>query len=284
MTRRPTCRLAPSLAALCALLAGADATAYTTMKSSSTGVELKWTALPMKFNIDQVAPAGVSTADYRAAVKASYQTWSTVSCSYYKSSDQGIVNMPWGSKQDSINTNVWTPSWPSNYGQTALGITWTSYDPQSGKIIDADTHYNPTYAWSTSGAANKIDVQAVATHEIGHQLGMDHSSVQDATMFYATGQGDTTGRSLSSDDIAGICHLYPSGQAPPPSAPPRRSALPARPAPGASASTRPRRVTAPRAPRRRTARAGCASATGPTPSARRPATPRPVPTATSAWR
>jgi len=202
--------------ALCALLFGADAAAYVTMKSSSTGVELRWTSLPMKFNIDQVTPPGVTSTDQRNAVKAAYQAWSNVSCSYYASSDLGIVSKPWGDKQDSINTNVWTPSWPSNYGQSALGITWTSYDPSSGKIFDADTHYNPNYSWSTAGSAYKIDVQSVATHEIGHQLGMDHSQYQDATMFYATGQGDTSQRSLHSDDIAGICHLYPSGQPPPP--------------------------------------------------------------------
>src|SRR5690606_35595408 len=48
----------------------------------------------------------------------------------------------------------------------------------------------------------------IATHEIGHNLGLDHSNHQDATMFYAY-SGGTGSRTLASDDIAGVCALYP---------------------------------------------------------------------------
>lgn len=52
--------------------------------------------------------------------------------------------------------------------------------------------------------------------EIGHQLGFNHSSTQTATMYYAIGAGNTGPASLHSDDIAGLCTLYPSGGQPPP--------------------------------------------------------------------
>jgi hypothetical protein len=207
-----------ALAVVLALLALAPAAArgYKTMTASGTGVELRWTSLPMKFNIHQAAAPGMTAAATQDAVRKAYQAWTSVSCSLFKSQDLGVVNLPWGDQQDRVNTHVWTTSWPPNYGQSALGITWTQYDPQAGKILDADTHYNPGYTWSNTGAASAIDAQSVATHEIGHQLGLDHTPIQDATMFYATGQGDTSQRSLHSDDIAGLCHLYPSGGAPPP--------------------------------------------------------------------
>ena len=50
------------------------------------------------------------------------------------------------------------------------------------------------------------DLQAVACHEYGHALGMDHSSSGGATMF-PTG-GGVGSRSINSDDIAGIQALY----------------------------------------------------------------------------
>jgi hypothetical protein len=186
------------------------------VETSPSGVELRWTALPMKFSIHQAPAPGVTAAATQTAVRASYTTWSSVSCSYFKSKDMGVVNLPQGDENDDVNTHVWLSSWPSSYDANALGITWTQYDPSSGKILDADTHYNPQFTWSTTGSLSAIDVQSVATHEIGHQLGLDHSSDQNATMFYATGNGDTSQRSLASDDIAGLCHIYPTGTTPPP--------------------------------------------------------------------
>jgi hypothetical protein len=150
------------------------------------------------------------------AVRNAYQTWASVSCAAFTVKDLGVVNLSWGSQDDGVNTNVWTPSWPNDYDPHAMAITWTLYDPQSGDIGDADTHYNPNDTWSSTGDPNAIDAQSVATHEIGHQFGLDHSPVLDATMYYGSGPGDTSMRSLSADDIAGICHIYPSGIPVPP--------------------------------------------------------------------
>jgi hypothetical protein len=205
-----------SLAVVGALLGLAtSASAYNVMTTPG-GLELRWTALPMKFTIHQAAANGVSASATQSAIRASYTTWSSVSCSYFTSKDLGVVNLPQGDENDNINTHSFLSSWPSSYDNNALGITWTHYDASSGKIFDADAHYNPKYTWSTTGSLSAIDVQSVVTHEIGHQLGLDHSNDQNATMFYATGNGDTSQRSLAADDLAGLCHLYPTGSTPPP--------------------------------------------------------------------
>ena len=53
-----------------------------------------------------------------------------------------------------------------------------------------------------------IDLQGIATHEIGHSLGLGHSNVGGATMQPAISGTGTSGRSLSADDIAGIQAIY----------------------------------------------------------------------------
>ena len=58
-----------------------------------------------------------------------------------------------------------------------------------------------------------FDVGGVATHEIGHVWGMDHSGTGDfdknQTMYYATGPWNPDPRSIESDgDIPGIQSLY----------------------------------------------------------------------------
>jgi hypothetical protein len=50
------------------------------------------------------------------------------------------------------------------------------------------------------------DLQSVVTHEAGHFFGLAHSKQAGATMLSTY---DPLMRSLSADDVAGICTVYP---------------------------------------------------------------------------
>lgn len=50
------------------------------------------------------------------------------------------------------------------------------------------------------------DLETVALHEIGHLLGLDHSSEPNAIMFPVIPSGQA--KSLHDDDIQGIRELY----------------------------------------------------------------------------
>ena len=54
--------------------------------------------------------------------------------------------------------------------------------------------------------AHAMDLQTVATHEIGHLLGLAHTPVQEAVMYAIISPGSTKG--LNQDDIDGIRALY----------------------------------------------------------------------------
>ncbi len=57
----------------------------------------------------------------------------------------------------------------------ALACTAIDYD-QKGSPVEADIRFNSAFKWSTKGAAGAYDIQAVATHEIGHVTQFDHVS------------------------------------------------------------------------------------------------------------
>jgi hypothetical protein len=75
-------------------------------------------------------------------------------------------------------------------------------------------HFDDTeHTWSVGAVANAFDVETVALHEIGHIVGLAHSSVAGAVML-PTVNSNFTRRALSADDIAGFDTLYPTRTVP----------------------------------------------------------------------
>jgi hypothetical protein len=66
-------------------------------------------------------------------------------------------------------------------------------------------------------ANNPRVAEEVFAHELGHTLGLDHSSTRDALM-YARAHDDNRGARLHADDRAAIAELYGSGSGTPPPA------------------------------------------------------------------
>jgi len=89
--------------------------------------------------------------------------------------------------------------------------SYTTPCPIANCIVDVDIMFNPGATFATASAGSKqYDLQSVATHEIGHLLGLDHSNIAHAVM-YPYGDTNEIGihQTLWTDDIIGIGHLYP---------------------------------------------------------------------------
>ncbi len=52
------------------------------------------------------------------------------------------------------------------------------------------------------------DFESIVTHEAGHFLGMAHSGDERATMFAHYAAGSSSMRTLTDDDVTGICRIY----------------------------------------------------------------------------
>lgn len=79
------------------------------------------------------------------------------------------------------------------------------------EIVEWDQIYDDvTFDWSTSGEARKIDFENVATHELGHSIGLGHpeSTCIEETMYAYVNLGETKKRSLNTGDITGANRLY----------------------------------------------------------------------------
>jgi len=133
-------------------------------------------------------------------------------------------------------------------GELALTTVWSR---GCGEIVEADVEVNAdtstpsAFMWAdldvTATNGGYHDLQNALTHEMGHFIGLDHTcelapgaaagevddqgnpvpdcgdatqAEMDATMYPSSEAGDLSKRTLSPDDRAGLCTIYPVGTNP----------------------------------------------------------------------
>jgi len=98
----------------------------------------------------------------------------------------------------------------------ATTYSWTS----GSTLVDADIVFwdgGFTFFTGTSGCAGSggVYLEDVATHELGHVLGLGHSTDPNATMYPSYSLCSQGPRTLADDDIAGVRGLYAPVNTPP---------------------------------------------------------------------
>jgi len=171
---------------------------------------LTWPAssLPIDYYINQDGSDNFSFSQVESIIQTSFASWEQPCCSAFSSRYQGTTSrtayQSGGLVVLSWVENQWDDSWGPI--DQVIGLTMTSFNPQACTIGNAPIIFNGVrFNFTSSGSGT--DLQTIATHEIGHLLGLDHSQVYEATMYFSY-QGGTIGRSLHSDDQNGVCFLY----------------------------------------------------------------------------
>jgi hypothetical protein len=151
-------------------------------------------------------------------VQQAFDNWKSVTCPgggspNFEVSTVGAI--PAGGiffcEEEQLNVSVWTLDETWNYDATSLGYTTSTFVVGTGEVYDADVELNLRRIANILRSDQTIEeaLLSVATHEAGLFLGLAHSNKDNAVM--AASYRDLTPRPLTSDDIAGICELYPPG-------------------------------------------------------------------------
>jgi hypothetical protein len=223
--RRPYAWLiAIALAFGCAMPAGA----YIKFGISVNGETktLKWKTFPVRYFIsNRLSVPGVNFDQLDAAIQRAFTTWQSIPTSAITYQRVGFVNA--APQDDDGMTVLGFESHPER--DRVLGATSFTVDGQQGTIVEADIFFNTAFPWSVAaaGESGRFDLESIALHEIGHLTGLGHSALgetelqpsggrrvisAEAVMFpIAFSAGNTSGRTLRADDIAGASDLYPDG-------------------------------------------------------------------------
>ncbi|CAB4275126.1 unnamed protein product [Prunus armeniaca] len=152
----------------------------------------KWPA--SKYHLTYAFLQG-TPAEAMGPVSSAFQTWAA------------NTHFTFSEVQSNQNPDLTVSFHRGNHGDGA------PFDGPGGTIAHAFAppngifHYDAAEAWAVGAVSGAFDLQSVALHEIGHLLGLGHSSVQGAIMFPSIGTG-VTEQSLHGDDIQGIKALY----------------------------------------------------------------------------
>ena len=165
------------------------------------GKPVFWPNPCLSFSVQQDASSQVPLASAEAIFQKAFSTWLSADCGGGKhprltveysgpvACDAHEYNQD--PKLGNANIIVFRDDgWPHHGAGTTLALTTVTYNLDTGEIYDADMELNSAGTkFSTGDTGVTFDLLSIATHEIGHFLGLAHTPDMGATMYTDYTQG-----------------------------------------------------------------------------------------------
>jgi hypothetical protein len=195
---------------------------------SMNGAGLLWCTPCNGFSVHSSGAPDIDIADIRAAVVVAAATWGQQDCDGAGTQPTfafqliGDTTAPTGYVSGGANANtvsfntLWHPD--ANHQSQVIAITLTTFNNQTGELLDADIEMNQRSDLNPDGfhfvtaapTPDDADLSTIIRHEMGHALGLGHSPEMASIMYFSAGRGEV--RMITADDVEGLCDIYgPAG-------------------------------------------------------------------------
>jgi len=169
---------------------------------------VKWKSLPVNYVINPTNSDGLTEDFVTSAISTSAETWDdAISNELFKDTYTISYTAQYG-VLDSNNTIVF-----GDYSDVnVIAVTTIWYTRKGRQIVEFDILFDTDFTWGdATGNPDVMDLQNIATHELGHGVGLGDiytSSCSEVTMYGYSTEGETEKRTLEQPDILGLQKMY----------------------------------------------------------------------------
>ncbi|MEM6532104.1 MAG: matrixin family metalloprotease [Myxococcota bacterium] len=179
------------------------------------GEVIRWFDSRVAVELNADAAPNIGDGSDILALQKAMDRWNSVACADVQLTTSGLTARTEtaldSSALDDVNRLTWVRDNAWAFGPLVLAVTVPVFETATGRLVESDIAFNGIDpVWRTDGTST-ADIEAIAVHELGHLLGLQHvlggnDLAHPPTMSPAA---TVEMRSLERDDESGLCYLYP---------------------------------------------------------------------------
>jgi hypothetical protein len=170
---------------------------------------VKWNTLPVNYVINPTNSGLTDESFVTGAISTAAETWDAATSQELFNNAFTIDSSAKYGVQNYKNEIAFGP-----YSQSSvIAVTSIWYSKRTKQIIEFDMLFNTYYKWGENANSSVpiMDLQNIATHELGHAVGLNDiytTSCSGVTMYGYSDYGDIAKRDLALPDITGLRLMY----------------------------------------------------------------------------
>ena len=175
---------------------------------------ISWKTLPVSYVINPTNGEGLAESFVGTAITTGAETWDDQTSKELFSNSVAVDYDALYGIQDFKNVITFgTKDADGNtLPENVIAVTSVWWNPRGRQIVEFDMVFNDKWSWGDAGDREDVmDVQNIATHEMGHAVGLDDiytTTCSAVTMFGYSDEGETSKRTLEQPDIIGLQQMY----------------------------------------------------------------------------